>query len=175
MKKLEINNYSVEDLLALLRSNSDYLVGVRLLALIQIAKGKSSRDLEDIFDKSHSRFCVWVNNFNEYGLEGIKDKSGRGRNSKLSEIELAELKNVVLNKSPEEYGYNTATWNGLLLIDFISNKYHVSYKKANIYVILKQKLGLSFQKGKGFYPEQDKEKREEHKNIIKKTLRTKNR
>lgn len=173
MKKLEILNYSVEDLLDLLRSNADYLTGVRLLALIQIAKGKSSRDIEDIFDRSHSRFCVWVNNFNEYGIEGLKDKSGRGRNSRLSISELAELKNVVLNKSPEEYGYNTATWNGLLLIDYIEKKYHTSYKKANIYVILKKKLGLSFQKGKGFYPEQDKELREEHKELIKKTLRTK--
>jgi transposase len=173
MKKLEILNHSAEDLLVLLRSNADYLTGVRLLALIQIAKGKSSRELEEIFDRSHSRFCVWVNNFNEYGLEGLKDKSGRGRHSRLSKQELDELKNVVLNKSPEEYGYNTATWNGLLLIDYIEKKYHISYKKANIYVILKQKLGLSFQKGKGFYPEQDKEQREEHKELIKKTLRTK--
>ncbi len=173
MRKLEILNHSAKDLLDILRSNADYLTGVRLLALIQIAKGKSSRDLEDIFDRSHSRFCVWVNNFNEYGLEGLKDKSGRGRISRLSKSELEELKDVVLNKSPEEYGYNTATWNGLLLIDFIENKYHISYKKANIYVILKQKLGLSFQKGKGFYPEQDKELREEHKELIKKTLRSK--
>lgn len=173
MRKLEILNHSAKDLLDILRSNADYLTGVRLLALIQIAKGKSSRDLEDIFDRSHSRFCVWVNNFNEYGLEGLKDKSGRGRISRLCKSELEELKDVVLNKSPEEYGYNTATWNGLLLIDFIENKYHISYKKANIYVILKQKLGLSFQKGKGFYPEQDKELREEHKELIKKTLRSK--
>jgi len=173
MKRLEILNHSVEDLQILFRSNSDYLVGVRLLALIQIAKGKSSRDLEEIFGKSHSRFCVWVNNFNEHGLEGLKNKNGRGRNSRLSKSELEELRNVVLNKSPEEYGYNTATWNGLLLIDYIGNKYQINYKKANIYVILKRKLGLSFQKGKGFYPEQDKELREEHKNLIKKTLRTK--
>jgi len=173
MRKLEILNHTAEDLLGLLHSNSEYTTGVRLLALIQIAKGKSSRDLEDIFDRSHSRFCVWVNNFNKYGIDGLKDKSGRGRISKLSKSELEELKDVVLNQSPEEYGYNTATWNGLLLIDFIENKYHISYKKANIYVILKKKLGLSFQKGKGFYPEQDKELREEHKELIKKTLRTK--
>jgi|SRR5665647_882157 len=173
MKKLEILNHSVEDLLDILRSNADYLLGIRLMALIQIAKGKSSRELECIFDKSHSRICVWVNNFNKYGLDGLKDKSGRGRISRLSKSELDELKDVVLNKSPEEYGYNTATWNGILLIDFIENKYHIIYKKANIYVILKQKLGLSFQKGKGFYPEQDEEQRKEHKEAIKKTLRTK--
>lgn len=141
---MEILNYSVEDLFNLLHSNADYLTGVRLLALIQIAKGTSSRELEDIFDRSHSRFCVWVNNFNEYGIEGVKDKCGKGRNSRLSKSELAELKDVVLNKSPEEYGYNTTTWNGLLLIDYIGKKYHTSYKKANIYVILKKKLGLSF-------------------------------
>ncbi len=173
MRKLEIHNHSVEDLLSLLRSNADYLVGIRLLALIQIAKGKSSRDLEDIFDKSHSRFCVWVNNFNEHGLDGLKDKAGRGRNSRLSQSELDELKDVILNKSPEEYGYNTATWNGLLLIDFIEHNYHIKYKKANIYVILKKKLGLSFQKGKGFYPERDEQQRKEFKEVIKKTLRTK--
>ena len=173
MKKIEIPNYTVEDLLKLLHSNQNYIIGIRLLALIQIAKGKSSRKLEDIFDKSHSRFCVWAKNFNKYGIEGLKDKKGRGRNSRISKSELDELTHIVLNKSPEEYGYNTGTWNGMLLIDFIENKYQIKYKKANIYVILKRKLGLSFQKGKGFYPEQDAEQRKEHKELIKKTLRAK--
>lgn len=171
MKKIEILNYSVEDMITLLNSNPDHIVGLKLLALIQIAKGRSSRELEEIFFKSHSRICVWAKNFNEHGIEGLRNKKGRGRHSRLSKTALDKIKEIVLEKSPEEYGYNTATWNGMLLIDLIERKFKIRYKKANIYVILKRKLGLSFQKGKGFYPERDEEKRKEFKEEIKKNLR----
>lgn len=169
MKKLVIKNHSVEKLVELLHSKQEYVVGMRLMALIQIAKGKSSRELEDIFDKSHSRYCVWVKNFNKYGLEGLKNLHRSGRKSRLTEKQLKEIKDIVLNKSPDEYGYNTGNWDGLLLIDLICNKYKIKYKKANIYVILKKKLGLSFQKGRGFSPERDEKQRRAFKRDIKKT------
>lgn len=38
MQKLKITNYTIEDLENLLKSNPDYLIGVRLMALIQIKK-----------------------------------------------------------------------------------------------------------------------------------------
>ena len=104
MKKLVIKNHTIKDLINLLHSKPDYAVGVRLMAIIQIAKGKSSRELEDIFDKSHSRYCVWVKYFNNFELEGLKDQKRSDRIPILIEEELGEIKDIVLNTTPEEYG-----------------------------------------------------------------------
>lgn len=52
------------------------------------------------------------------------------------------------------------------MIDWIKNNYGIEYKKAQIYNILKG-LNLTFQKGKGIYPEAIQ--REEKVEALKKT------
>jgi len=169
MAKPIITNYSVEEMESMLMSNPDYQIGMRLMACIQIAKGTSSRKLQEFYYKSHSRYLVWANRFNAAGIEGLKNLPGRGRKPKLSNEDLKAIRQIVLKESPGEYGYNTETWTGPLLIDFIKKEFAVEYKKAAIYVILKNRLGLSYQKGKGFFPESDSQKREEFVNQLKKT------
>lgn len=168
MQKLSIPNYSIEELEDLLNSNSDYVIGMRLAALIQIKRGMSSRQLQDLYFKSHSRFCIWVNNFNKYGVEGLLNKKKSGRKPLLSIEQKNELRNVLSNNRPSDFGYNTTTWNGPILKDFIKNKYGIEYKKAQIYNILKS-LGFTFQKARGKYPEADEQLRNQFKDILKKT------
>ena len=170
MKRIQIPNYTIDDLETLLKSKPDYIVGVRLMALIQLKRGMSSWDLEKIYYKSHSRYCIWAKRFNKAGIEGLKNNPRSGRRPCLSDKQLHELKGILLNESPQNFGYNAGTWTGMMLIDFISKKYGVSYKKANIYILLKRKLGLSYQKGRGFYPEADQVLREEFKTEYKKKL-----
>ena len=74
------------------------------------------------------------------------------------------------NNRPDEFGYNTATWNGPILKEYIARHYHVAYKKAQVYNLLK-KLGFTYQKGRAKYPEADEQKREEFITTIKKTKR----
>jgi transposase len=98
----------------------------------------------------------------------LKDKSGRGRKAGLSIEELAELKEIILDKSPTDFGYNSETWSGPLVLEVIKKQYKIEYKIAQVYNLLK-KMGLSYQKSKGYYPEADKEKQELFKDELKKT------
>ena len=86
----------------------------------------------------------------------------------MNELQKTTVKDLVLNKSPEDFGYNSSTWTGLLLIDWIKKEYDVDYKKAQIYNIMKS-LNLTFQKAKGIYPEAID--REEKLDALKKTSR----
>ena len=129
MQKLSIPGHTVEDLENLLNSNPDYIVGMRLMALIQVKKGMSSRQLEGLYYKSHSRFCVWVKNFNKKGIEGLKNKYRSGRKPLLSEEQRMELISVLQNNRPDEFGFNSATWNGPLIKEYVKNKFGVEYKK----------------------------------------------
>jgi len=165
-KALKIEKYSSSELKAMLRKDGKFQQGVRLYACYQVSKGKRPKDLEDTYETSFKSICNWVNKLNKGGVEALIDKEKSGRPSRLTLDQKSAIKEVVLTQTPNDYGYASATWTGILLIDLIHKQYGITYKKAHIYNILSD-LGLSFQKSKGFYPEaQDREEKVER---IKKT------
>jgi transposase len=163
---LKVKNYTSEELRSLLRKDEKFQQAIRLYACYQVSLGKLPQDLEPIYETSFKSICNWVNRLNEGGVEALVDKVKPGRNKRLNENELQAIKGILLNKRPDDYGFNSATWTGPLLIELIRDEYRISYKKAQIYNILKN-LGLTFQKGKGIYPEA--EDREEKVDALKKT------
>jgi hypothetical protein len=67
----------------------------------------------------------------------------------LTEKEYEELKHILLNKTPEDYGFSSKVWNGQIITDLIKQKFDVNYRKANIYIMLKKKLKLINRKSFG--------------------------
>lgn len=169
-KTLQIQGYSPEQIRALFNRDEKYTIGIRLYAVFQVLLGQSTRKLESLYNTSFKQICNWVHRFEESGIEGLKDKPKSGRKSRLSEENLKELSIVLQNNRPDEFGYNTATWNGPILKEYIQKHYNVIYKKAQIYNLLKH-LGFTYQKGKAQYAEADEQKRKEFKAILKKTNR----
>jgi transposase len=136
-----------------------------LYAVYQIANGKYAKDLQELYSTSHKSICNCVHRYNAEGVEGLKDRPRCGRPSFLSDSQKSELEQVIRG-NPLDYGYNTAIWTGVLIIDLIQKRFGVSYKQAQIYNILRS-LGFSFQRGKGYFPEI--EERAEKLEAIKKT------
>ena len=167
-KALQVRGYTPEQIKDFFRNDERYTIGLRLYAVYQISLGKTSREVQELYNTSFKQICNWVHQFEKEGIEGLKDKAKSGRKPRLDHQQLAEIKNVLLNSIPEEFGYNTSTWNGILAIDYIKKKYGIEYKKANIYNILSS-LGFTYQKGRGKYPEANEEKREEFRDTLKKT------
>jgi transposase len=163
---LKIENFSSEELKSLLRKDEKFQQGIRLYACYQVSLGKRPKELEDIYETSFKSICNWVNKLNKGGLEALVDKEKPGRNSRLSIEQKDVLKDTILNKNPDNFGYNSSTWTGALVLDWIEKTYQINFKKAQIYNILKS-LGLSFQKSKGVYPES--KNREEKVEALKKT------
>jgi transposase len=163
---LKIKNFSSEELKTLLRKDEKYRVGVRIYACYQVSLGKKPKELETLYNTSHKSITNWVNRLNEGGPEALVDKKKSGRQPRLTQEQTVRIKDVVLHQSPELHGFNTSTWTGPLVIELIWNLFSVRYKKAQIYNVL-HKMGLSFQKGKGIYPE--KVERTQAVESIKKT------
>ncbi len=151
-KALKVAHYTPEELKGLLRKDEKFQQGVRLYACYQVSLGKRPQELESIYETSFKSICNWVHRLNEGGVDALVDKVKPGRNTRLDGTTLAAIKTVLLTQKPDDYGYNSASWTGPLLIELIKQQYGVVYKKAQIYNILK-KLGLTFQKAKGIYPE----------------------
>ena len=167
---LQIKGYTAESIKVLMRKDERYTIGLRLYAVYQVAKGQSSRKLEDLYNTSFKQITNWVHRFEKEGIEGLKDKAGRGRKDKLTLEQKQEIRMLLKSELPTKYGFNTATWTGPLLISWIKGKYKIEYKKAQIYNIIRA-LGFSYQKGKGIFPEADKEMQNSFKTALKKTHR----
>lgn len=169
---LNVKGYQPEEIKALFRKDERYTIGIRLYAIYQVSLGQPSRKLEELYNTSFKQITNWVHQFENGGIDGLRDKEGRGRKSKLSGSHLTRIKGLLLKQSPADYGFNTATWTGPLLIEWIKKQYGFEYKKAQIYNIIKS-MGFSYQKGKGIFPEADNQKQETFKAGLKKTARRK--
>jgi len=170
MQKIQITSMSASEIEAILKSKEDYKIAGRLLSILPLAKGESSRKAQELLLLSHNQILIWAKRFNEQGLEGLKDKPKTGRKSRFSKEQYDWLKEVVLHKSPTEFSYNTDTWPAPLLVDLIKKECNITYSDDMIYNILKKKLGLTHKKGKGFYAEAKPEAREKFVEVLKKTL-----
>src|SRR5690554_4735929 len=165
---LKIKGYTPEEIKALIKKDERYTIGLRLYAVYQVALGQPSRKLEELYQTSFKQITNWVHRFEQEGIEGLKDKPGRGRKPSLSPDQIGILSDLLLKGSPADHGYNSETWTGPMLIDWVRGNFGIEFKKAQIYNIIK-KLGFSYQKAKGFYPEADENAQEDFKNSLKKT------
>lgn len=169
---LQVKGYTAESIKSKFRDDERYTIGLRLYAVYQVALGQPSRKLEDLYNTSFKQITNWVHKFEQEGVEGLIDKPRSGRTPKLNQAQLKEISFVLSKDLPTKYKYNTATWTGPLLIDWIKTTYKIEFKKAQIYNILKL-LGFSYQKGRGIFPEANADKQEEFKVSLKKTHRRK--
>ena len=165
---LVIKGYTSLQIKAEFDKDDKYKTGMKLNAIYQLSKGMSSRKLVDFYGTSFKQILNWVHRFEAQGIEGLKDKEGRGRKSRLSDAQIQSLKDSISNKCPLDFGYNTATWTGAIVIEYIKSEYGIEYKKTQVYNLLKI-MGFTFQKARGKYPEASIEKQEKFKEDLKKT------
>lgn len=124
--------------------NEDYKVGLRLYLVYLVSLGHSSRKLSEFHDISFKQITNWVHRFEEEGLEGLKDKEGRGRRSELTDDQLVRIRKLVLEETPDQYDLNQTRWTGPLLTKWIKKEYGVGYQKGQIYKLLKN-MGIAFE------------------------------
>ena len=172
MKKLAVTSYTPDEIRAIIKSKDDYKIATRLLCMLQIAKGGSSRQTEQLMVLSHNQICQWVKRFNEHGIDGLQDIPKSGRKAQLSDDQIQRIGRIVLNKSPEDVGYNSATWTAPILVKWIRKEFGITFSDDNIYRILKDKLKLRHKRGKGFYPESSTSERRIFVEQLKKTPRS---
>ncbi len=150
-RKKFITRYTIEEMEKLLHSKEEFRVAMRLMTCILVAKGFSVTELQKIFYyKSAARYFFWARRFNEEGIEGLRDREGRGRRAKLTESDYKQLKTILLTQTPEDFGFDSKIWNGQIITDLIKKEFGVDYRKANIYIMLKKKLKLHNRKALGF-------------------------
>ena len=118
-----------------------YTMFIRLSVVKMVIDGFTRGEAAEKFHVHRKTAENWVKLYNENGISGLEpDYSNCGLNCKLSDEQLIELKDVVLNSS------NKYTINDVRI--FIKDKYDVQYTYKQVWFILRKKLGLNLKNKK---------------------------
>ena len=102
-----------------------------------VKEGYTRGEAAEAFNVHRKSAEKWVKIYNKKGIHGLEpDYSKSGVDSKLSNEQLEELKNIVTN--PEK-DYDVTSVKKL-----IEDKYGVTYSRKQIWVILRKKFGLNY-------------------------------
>jgi putative transposase len=162
-------NISGHDLELLYFKEKDPKIKERLLMVIHIKEGHTTREVSKIVKRSFKTVAIWINRFNKDGLEGLKNKPKPGKPPKMNKEQFKRLEKD-LEKSPAEFGYNQVFWNTRLIKIHILQHYITSYTDRHVQRLL-HKFGYSLQKPRPRHTRRNDKEMEEFKENLKKTSR----
>lgn len=131
----------------------------RLLIILKAFKIKSSYKIAELTDTSHTKVQRWINRFNKYGFEGLKDKERSGKPPKLAAEQKKKLENEL--NAPKEFSVG---WRTVEVLSKINKLFEVTYTIQHVRRLLHQ-LGYSKVKPRPYHVRKDPKKA---KSIIRK-------
>lgn len=141
----------------------------RLVAAIAYKQGNSPADIEETFGFSKDNVYVWLDRFEERGLdEAIHDEPKPGRPPKLSDEEFDELE-AILHESPEEAGYDgIQAWSSKFVQHWLKTHFDVEYTQRHVRRLMDE-AGLSWRTARPEHYEADPEEIAEFQDTYKKS------
>jgi len=120
----------------------------RLKVIDLSAKGQTVAKIAAIFNLSDNTVRIYINRYNQGGIEGLKPNYGQGRNKTitLSKDELTEL----LGRSPSQFEkLNTGArnWNQSLMKQYLWAYHQIDVSQSAISTKFKQ-LGIPWNRAK---------------------------
>ncbi len=138
--KMAANMCEPEDLMQLIRKETNARMRLKLLALLHFQEGKSRYQIAEYLKVSRTSVNKWIANYLSFGLDGLKEKKHTGRPAALSEKQLEQLSIYIKSHTENP---TTETLHGCDIQEYISEQFEVNYEISNIYRIL-DRLGFSW-------------------------------
>ena len=99
----------------------------RLDAVLLVCEGHPVPQVSNLFGLNPTTIQRWIHRLNEEGLDGLRDKPGRGRPSRLN-TDLRDKVRMEIADSPDVFGYTQSRWDGKLLSQHLRDHYGVNLK-----------------------------------------------
>lgn len=113
---------------------------------------------------------TWIDIYLEQGLIGLTVPIRHQKPQKLNGEQKQQLKVILLEQNPTDYGIDRYIWTGKIIADVINSKWNVELKDSRIYQILEE-MGVSHQKAHRDYENADPEAQKEFVSKVKKNLK----
>jgi transposase len=119
-------------------------VALRLQAILLSADGHTPPHIADLLHVHRTRVHAWVCQWNDYGVDGIKEGHRSGRPSELSAAQRQQLHDII-ESGPVAYGLNTGVWTSPVLARVIDEEFAVQYHPGHVRKLL-YRIGVSVQR-----------------------------
>jgi transposase len=139
----------------------------RLKAIKYLYEGQTRQEVMTKIDCARKSLIIWIDRYCEGGLKALATPMKSNRKQKLGKEEKGELKKMLLEQKPTDYGIDRQIWTGKSIIEVVNQRWGIQLKDSRIYDILKE-IGISHQKAHRDYENADPQAQQEFITTIKK-------
>ena len=148
------------DFLNLYKTESDPRMRIRLPALHHVYnEGKKYTEVSDLLKFERHTVSSWVKRYEMEGIEGLRDRPGRGAKQKLPSERVPEFKKTVIKKQGERGG---GRLKGEDIRIMLKDDFDADYSLSGVYELLKR-CGMSWVSPRTVHPQTDPDKQIEFK------------
>jgi transposase len=126
---------------------------IRYLAFAHMRDGKSNSDIAHMLKVHRMTITDWIKKFNQEGIEGLKEKGGRGAKQRLDVSEHEAFRKAVLELQDNKRGGRIK---GKDVLKLMEDKFDVKYTLKSAYNAL-HRVDLVWISGRSKHPKSDPE------------------
>lgn len=155
------------DFFQLAKREMDARIRNRLLALGHLGAGKTKTEVAEMFQITFPTLRDWLVRFLNEGIDGLQDKSGKGRKRKLSFEREEEFRQQVEELQEKRKGGRVRGQDIQILL---KEKFCIDHALPSVYHVL-ERCGLSWISARSKHPKSNSGAQEEFKKNSKKKSR----
>jgi transposase len=161
-------SFEAEEWQKLFYKHQQQYIRKRLEAIKYLKDGKTRKEVMDQLGCARQSLITWIDMYCQGGLKALVTPMKSERKQRLGREEKEELKKMLLEQKPTDYGIDRQIWTGKIIIEVVNQRWDIELRDSRIYDILKE-IGLSHQKAHRDYENSDRKAQEEFVTTIKKT------
>lgn len=142
----------------------------RFLIIKNHEKGMTLREIGELLDIPYTKAYYWIKRHKDDGSEGLKTRKQKGKIPLLSQKDLKDIREYLIENKPIRYQGKAAGWNSREVKIYIKSNYNISYSLRHIERLL-HKLGFSLITPRPKNIKASLEKQEAFKQNLKKNLK----
>ncbi|OCL26846.1 hypothetical protein U472_04950 [Orenia metallireducens] len=124
-----LHRYTIEELQQLASETTSEYTNSVLMAVIMRYNGVDTTVIMNTLGKSRSTITRYINQWNDSPLN-IIDQRGGNIPSELTVEIVEDIKYIVVNKKPNDFGYIQNVWTSALLAKYVEDKYGPKYSSS---------------------------------------------
>jgi transposase len=154
-------DHTAEELRSIAAKTKDGAMVRRLLAIALVIEGCSRTAAAEQNGMDRQTLRDWVHRYNTEGADGLKSRRSPGREPRLTEAQITELREVVV-AGPDPAKHGVVRWRCADLQQEIARRFQVEVHESTVGKWLRR-LGLTRLQPRPFHPKKDAEAQEEFK------------
>lgn len=124
--------------------DNQYRVAARLHAIMLSIEKHTSGDIANLLKVNRTVVPVWINNWNDHGVDGLLEGHRSGRRCNLNPVDKIRLGDII-ESGPVAYGLNTGVWTSKIVTHIITEEFGIEFHPGHVRKLLKE-IGFSVQR-----------------------------